>query len=173
MVRGELREPVAPVVAAHAIESSLHFWSLAFFPGVDLQPPVSQGLVVGEEEGGVSQLEVAASPDGDVADGGEFQGAVDPSAARPVGGADVPVGVVVEGDDSDRLLDAAKQNAGEIMEVARAIENEIGELVAHGFVEGIDMFSCSVIAEFGPPGAQIDFLKAIRKVPCVIEVQVD
>jgi hypothetical protein len=30
-----------------------------------------------------------------------------------------------------------------------------------------------VIAEFGPPGAQIDFLKAIRKVPCVIEVQVD
>jgi hypothetical protein len=146
---------------------------LSLVPGVDFEVAFAKGFVVGEEAGGVGEFEIAAAPDADAADVGELEGAVDPSAAGPVGGADVPVGVVVEGDDGDGLVDAAEEDGGEIVEVARTVEDEVGEVGVNRVVEGVDFRAFAVVAELGAPCEEVEGGEAFRGDPGVVEVEVE
>ena len=103
---------------------------LAFGPGVDFEAAEVEGAFVAEEAGGEAEFEVAAAPDAGFGDVFHFEGAVDPSAAGPFWGADVPVGVGVEADEGYLLAgifsgeESAEEPGGEVVEIAGAEEGE-------------------------------------------------
>jgi hypothetical protein len=149
---GEAFEPGA---VRHAIEAALGGRGLALGPGVDFEPAGLEGGAVAEEAGGEGELEVAAAPDADLADVVQFQRAVDPGATAPFGGANVPVGVIVKGDESEGLGETAEEDGGEVVEVAGAVEDERGELARDLFVKGIDEGAASEVAEARTPGLRV------------------
>src|SRR5205823_10467481 len=73
-------------------------------------------------------LEIPATPNRDLPDMRQLQRAINPAAATPARRADIPIGVIVEGNESDRFGRRSKPQAGQMMKVARAIKDKFREL---------------------------------------------
>ena len=69
-------------------------------------------------------LETAATPDADAFDAGIFQRAIDPRAARPIRRADVPVGMIVEREEGERLVKLPLPDGAQVVEIAGTKKGE-------------------------------------------------
>ena len=98
----------------------------AIRPRMHRQPPGAHVAVVAPDAVPAPALEIPAAPDGDVLDLRQVERAVHPTAATPPGRANVPVGMVVEAHQGHRGLDAAQPQRAQVMEVARAVNQEPG-----------------------------------------------
>src|SRR6185437_3394820 len=77
---------------------------------------------------GPVELEISASPDLGRLEPAGFQGAVDPAAAAPAGGADIPVGMIVEREHRKRLPDPPLPDGAQVMKIPRAKENKRAQM---------------------------------------------
>src|SRR4029453_8492155 len=77
---------------------------------------------------GPPTLEIPATPNRDLADMRQLQRAINPAAAAPARGADSPIGVIIEGTERDRFAHRSKPQSGQMMKIARAVEDKFGEL---------------------------------------------
>src|SRR5260221_8038637 len=104
---------------------------------MDEEPTFQSRAPVAEETAGEVAFEIAAAPDGGPLHERIFQGAIDPGTAGPFRRADVPVGMVVEGDQREWLGKLAGPDGAQVMEIAGAEEGEetqrIGVFRAKGF----------------------------------------
>jgi len=73
-------------------------------------------------------LEISAAPNRNLPDMWQLQRAIDPAAATPARGPDVPIGMIIKGDERDRLVCQSKPQSGQMMKVPRAAEDKFGEL---------------------------------------------
>ena len=101
----------------------------AIRPRMDLQPPRTHVAVVAGQAVPAPALEVAAPPDGNPLHRRQVERAVDPAPAAPFRRTDVPVGMVVEGHERQRLPAAEPHRpphpeGAEMVEVARAVHDE-------------------------------------------------
>lgn len=69
-------------------------------------------------------FEVSTTPDRDPLDQGKVEGAIDPSATRPFWRSDGPIRMIIERHEHEWLFDPAQPKRGEIMKIARAINDE-------------------------------------------------
>src|ERR1700730_3458808 len=69
-------------------------------------------------------LEVATTPHAHALDVRKFEGAIDPTAATPFWRTNVPVGMVVERNNNDRLRNSPNPKRGQMMKVARAVKQK-------------------------------------------------
>ncbi|MEY2542680.1 MAG: hypothetical protein QOE81_141 [Verrucomicrobiota bacterium] len=83
-------------------------------------------------------LEISAAPDRDVLDLRKFERAIDPSAASPFRRTHIPVRVIIERNQNDWFIQPAKPKRSEIMEIARAVENEWRNPASEFAVEFLD-----------------------------------
>lgn len=110
-----------------------------------LPPGINEELVgfgrvpVAEQPGGEIALEIGATPDADALHLGIFEGAIDPRAAGPVRRADVPVGMVVEGEEGEGLAELAHPDGAQMMEIAGTGKREGAEFGGVLRGEGIDL----------------------------------
>lgn len=84
-------------------------------------------------------LEVAATPDGDALDARILERAIDPGPGGPEGRADVPVGMIVEGEKRERLLKLPRPDGAQVMEIAGAEQGEGAEFAPVFGGEGVDL----------------------------------
>ena len=99
---GEAGEGGPPVVIGEGGPALAGGAADAVAPREDFEAARGEGIAVAEEAVGPVELEIAAAPDRGASDMGELEGAVDPAAAAPIGRADVPIGMIIEGDEADR-----------------------------------------------------------------------
>src|SRR5437870_8600024 len=72
-------------------------------------------------------LEISAAPNGDLPDVRQLERAIDPAAATPARRADIPIGMIIKGDERDRFVCRSKPQSGQMMKVARAVEDKLAE----------------------------------------------
>ena len=126
------------------------------FPGINEEPVRLGRVAISEKPPGKAALEVAATQDADAFDEGIFERAIDPGAARPFRRANVPVGMVVKGEDREWFAKLTLPDGAEVMEVAgtrKRVGTKIGgvsggkgvdprgrgdEAERHGFLAHVD-----------------------------------
>ena len=69
-------------------------------------------------------FKIAATPDAHALHMRKFERAINPTSATPFRRPNVPVGMVIEGDEDDGLGKRTQPKGGQIMKVARAIKQE-------------------------------------------------
>ena len=93
-------------------------------PRKDEEPMRFGRVPIAKQPPGEIALEVAATPDGDAFDARIFERAIDPRAAGPSGWADVPIGMIIEGEKRERLLKLPRPDGAQVMEIAGTEESE-------------------------------------------------
>jgi len=93
-------------------------------PRMYFQPPGTLGSIVAENPPGPPALEVAATPDAHLFDFGQLEGAIHPAAASPFRRSDIPIGMVIKRNDGRWAIEPPEPERGEVMEIARAINDE-------------------------------------------------
>jgi hypothetical protein len=83
-------------------------------------------------------LEISAAPDRDMLDLRKLKRAIDPSAASPFRRTHIPIWMIIERNQNDGVIQPTKPKRAEIMEIARAIENEWRDLASEFAVEFLD-----------------------------------
>jgi len=145
----------------------------ALVPGEDCEAAGGEGILIGKEAMGPVEFEIAAAPDGGACDLGELEGAIDPAAATPVRGADIPIRVIIEGDEGDRDGEGAEPEGGEVMEIAGAEEGKCAEVWADGIEECVEEGRGGAVAEAGAPLADVEVVgdDVVRPRPVEIDVR--
>src|SRR5207244_8639813 len=72
-------------------------------------------------------LEIPATPNRDLPDMRQLQRAIDPAAATPARRTDIPIGMIIEGNERYWFAHGSKPQSGQMMEVARAVEDKFRE----------------------------------------------
>ena len=93
-------------------------------PGMNFQFTASFGPPVSEELSRPPAFEIPATPDANLLDEGKFECTIDPATATPAGRAHVPIRMVIEGDEDERFAQPSNPQRGQVMKVARAINQE-------------------------------------------------
>src|SRR5207248_5761001 len=83
-------------------------------------------------------LEIPATPNCDALDRRKLERPVDPSAATPFRRANVPVRVIIKRNQNDGFTQSPQPKRAEIMEIARAVENEWPNFLSEFAVEFFD-----------------------------------
>ena len=120
-------------------------------------------------------FKISTAPNCDVLYLRKFQSAIHPSAAAPFRRAHVPVWVIVEGHNSDRLGDTPNPERGQIMKITRAEEQKRGRKLRFIFAVKLgDQPWRRRETQFRPPIARIDNGQIKRLIsPCVIQIEVE
>ena len=69
-------------------------------------------------------LEISATPNTETPHLRKLQRTIDPTAATPFRRSHIPVRMVIERDDNDRLADLPNPECGQVMKIARAVEQK-------------------------------------------------
>src|SRR5260370_41046197 len=97
------------------------------------------------------KLEVGATPDDGFFEKRSFQRAVHPSATTPMRRSRIPIRMVIKGYQNEWCGDLAQPNRGEMMEIARAVKRERGQLSSDLLEERMDDAGWCAVPEFGSP----------------------
>jgi len=94
----------------------------------------SLGPAIAKELPWPPALEISATPNADLLELRNLEGAIHPAAASPSRRAHVPIRMVIERDEHERLRQASNPKRTQMMKVARAIDEKRREAWAE-FVE--------------------------------------
>ena len=86
----------------------------------------------------------------------KFQRTIDPAAASPFRRRYSPIRVIIERDKDEWLIDLAKPNRGQIMKIARAVENEWREAPRKFMSKRFDDSGRRAETQARPPFARFD-----------------
>ncbi len=116
-------EAIAPVRGTHRGGQQLGLAaSVAVIgPRMHLQASTAQGPMICKEAGRPPIFEATQSPDACQGERGrQIQCAIDPAAARPTGRPNIPIRMIVKGDQRERLIRKSLQpKRGQMMKIAR------------------------------------------------------
>ncbi len=119
-------------------------------------------------------LEIPATPNRDLPDMRQLQRAINPGAATPARRTHIPIRVIVEGNERDRLVRRSKPQSGQMMKVARAVEDKFRELRFDLAIKLLDRPRRSGEAEVRSPSRRINGGQTVRNlVPGGIEIKVN
>ena len=117
-------------------------------------------------------FEIAAPPNAHAPDMRKFQRAIDPAAATPFRRANVPVGMIIEGNDDDWLSNTPNQQGGQMMEVARAVKHEGRKMRFKFAVERVDQTRRRGKSQPGAPLCRIETLERNSvAIPCAVKIK--
>ena len=168
----EAGESGAPAVIGDAGPALAGGAADALAPRVDLKAAGGEGFPVAKEAVGPVEFKIAAAPDGRAGDLWKLQSPVDPAAAAPVRRANIPIGVVIEGEEGNGPGEIAEPDGAEVMEIAGAKEGEGAEAGLDGLVEGIQEGGRGAVAEARPPFAEIEVMIEYPMRPRPVEIDV-
>ena len=77
-------------------------------PGMNFQTAGAFRAAISKKLSWPPALKIAAAPNADAPDMGELQRTIDPAAAAPLRRANVPIGMIVERNNNERLRDTAE-----------------------------------------------------------------
>ena len=121
---GKLIEMLAPILAENRAASLLIPPGTIVSPRMHFQPAGALGTMIPENVMGPPAFEIAAAPNVELAHVRKIERAIDPTATSPFRRANIPVGMIIEGNNDHRLRHPAQPERSEIMEVARTVEDE-------------------------------------------------
>ena len=93
-------------------------------PRMHFEPAFSFGAAIRENIVRPPAFEISAAPDRNVLDVQQLERTVDPTAAAPFRRSNVPVRMIVERNENDWFADVPQPESGQIMKIARTVENE-------------------------------------------------
>jgi len=105
---------------------------------MNFKPAYALAATVGKNIVRPPALEISAAPNGDVLDVRELKRTIDPAAAAPFRRTNIPVRMIIKRNENDWFIQPTKPKRTEIMEIARAIENERRNLLSEFVVESLD-----------------------------------
>ncbi len=104
----------------------------------------------------------------------QLQRAINPAAATPARRTNIPIGVIVEGNERDRFMRRSKPQAGQMMKVARAVKDKFRELRFDLAIKLFDRSWRSGEAEARSPFRGINGGQAVRNlVPGGVEIKMN
>ena len=171
----KLLEAILPVFAQDGVGPCAVLRRTFVGPGPYQESARAHVPVVARETVPTPSLEVAAAPDGGMFDLRQVEGAVDPASTAPLRRTDVPVRVVVEGHQGQRLPArcTSQPQATQVVEVARAVDQETCpvETVGSFLKERFDLFVSRAEAQVRSPRAQVERRQPEHRViPRAVEV---
>lgn len=123
----ELLKQGAPVVGQNCAAPPPLFGSPFIGPRVNAELSGAFGPAVAKDLPRPPTFEIPAAPDVDGLDMRQLQRPIDPAAASPFRRADVPVRVIVEGNEDLRLGGTSDPKRGQMMKITGTVEDERGE----------------------------------------------
>ena len=99
----EVFETAAPVLAQNRTLTLSVFHRAIIGPGMHFEPAATFGAAIRENVVRPPALEISAAPNRDMANVRQLERAIDPAAAAPLWGANVPVRMIIERNKNDRL----------------------------------------------------------------------
>lgn len=159
---GKFRETSAPTFWTHgrSQQGRLAARSALVRPSMHFKPAVSQREMIGKNAVRPPVFQAAQTPHARQRKvRSQLQCAVDPAAARPARRSDIPVRMIVEGDERDCLVrESAQPKRGQVMEITRAKGQKarLGNC-GRGFPgKGLDFVAARDKTQARPPVPQID-----------------
>src|SRR5207244_8517092 len=113
---------LVPVVSQDSASTLSSFYRAIISPRMHLMNPCSLRSTIAKKLMRPPAFKISPTPNADAAHVRKFQRAIHPSAAAPFRRAHVPVRVIVEGDDNDRIGNASQPERRQIMKIARAVK---------------------------------------------------
>ena len=141
-------------------------------PGMYFESPVAFRAPIAKNLMRPPALEVAATPHAHAPHMREFQRTIDPAAAAPLRRANVPIGMIVERNNNERLRDAADPERAQVVKVTGAVKQKRRETRLKFAVELVDQARRRREAKLRPPLTRFNNRQAKRFVPPrVIQVE--
>lgn len=123
-IRRELLKMIAPVVSQDRVRTlSIVHWAIVG-PGMNFELAISLRPTVRKNVVRPPAFKISAAPDRNVPQLLELKRAIDPAAASPFRRANVPIGMIIERNQNASLRDPPKPKPGQIMKIARSVQNE-------------------------------------------------
>ena len=120
----ELRELCPPVRTLNGAPPVLVHARPVICPRMNLQLPSPLRAPVPENIPRPPAFEISAAPNADFLNEAQFEGPVHPAAATPAGWPHIPVRMIIEGNENERLNQTAHPERREMMKIARAVNHE-------------------------------------------------
>src|SRR5947207_15397372 len=117
---------LVPVVSQNSASTLSIFYRAIISPRMDLKNARPFRATISEKLVRPPAFKISTAPNCEVLYLRKFQGAIHPSAAAPFRRAHVPVRVIVEGDNGDRLGDTPNPERSQIMKI-RSEERRVGK----------------------------------------------
>jgi len=103
----------------------------------------------------------------------QFESTIDPAAASPTRGADIPVRMIVEGHEHERLGKPANPEAAQVMEIAGAINKKRREPRIELAKKFLDQPRGRGETQTRPPFPRIQHRQVAREIgPGIVEIKV-
>jgi hypothetical protein len=107
---------------------------------MDRQRPTAFRFAVAKNLMWPPAFEISATPDRHLPDVRQFQCTIDPASATPTWGANIPIRMIIKRNQRNGFMRPSKPESGQMMKVARTIDNESGETRLN---LAIKLFNCS------------------------------
>jgi len=134
-------------------------------PGMNFQTAGAFRAAISKKLSWPPALKIAAAPNADAPYMRELQRTIDPAAAAPLRRANVPIGMIVERNNNERLRDTADPERAQMVKVARAVKQKGREPRLKFAVELVDQARRRGEAKLRPPLARINNGQAKRLIP--------
>jgi hypothetical protein len=142
-------------------------------PWMDLEFATSLRAPVPKELPRPPAFEIPATPDTDLLDGWKFQGAIHPATATPARRAQVPIRMIIERDEHERLGDPANPERAEVMKIPRPVDKKFGQPAGVLAKKILDQTCRRGETQTRPPLPRIHRRQIGRQIgPGVVEVEV-
>jgi hypothetical protein len=166
---------LAPVVAQNGAATLLIFRGPSIRPWMNVKNACSLRATIAKQLVRPPAFKISATPNADAAHVRNFQRAIHPTAAAPFRRAHVPVRVIVEGDNGDRLGDKPNPERSQIMKITGAVEQKRGHEMRFIFAVKLgDQTRRRRETQLRPPNARINNGQTKRLIrPRVIQIEVE
>ena len=166
---------LAPVVAQNGAATPSIFRGPLIRPGVNVENAHSFCATVAEKLVRPPTFKISAAPDSNMLHVRKFQSPIHPSAAAPFRRAHVPIRMIVERDNGDRLGDTPNPECSQIMKIAGTVKQKRGRKLWFIFLVKLgDQPRRRGETQFRSPIARIDNGQVKRLIsPRVIQIEVE
>jgi hypothetical protein len=177
-IRDKLFEQAAPVFPQDRAGTLSIFRRAIVGPGMDLEAAASLCAAVRKNVVWPPAFKISTAPDRDMLNMGKLESAIDPTAACPLRRRDRPIGMIVERNQNERLVELAQPKRTQIMVIARTVKRERRQVRA-GLALRLE-FAIKIFddpwrraeAELRAPLARIDYRQRQRGTsPGVVEIK--
>ena len=152
----ELFEMFPPILAQNRSAPLSIFHRPLIGPGMNFQTAGAFRAAISKKLSRPPALKIAAAPNADAPHMRELQRAIDPAAATPFRRANVPIGMIIERNDDERLRDAANPERAQMVKVARAVKQKWREPRFEFAIELVDQARRRGEAKLRPLLARIE-----------------
>ena len=127
-----------PVFAQNRAAPFLRAWRPIVRPRMDGQRPGSFCFAIAKNLMRPPTFKISTPPNCRLSDVRQFQCAIDPAAATPAWRANVPVWMIIERDEGERFVCSSKPQPGQVMKIARTVEDELTKVRADLAIKLLD-----------------------------------